>query len=168
MVKNSGGFELRAASEQKLGFARSSWLKASGFSRRAGARSTRRACQQALQFGFCFGAHAVGESIRALPVLGAERGQAHMQVGLVLFQAAQQPLSSGDSFFQCDHGEPIMVELVGNLRRVKPRLYSATAVAGRKLQAGCRVRVGVFGKRFRETANWRKPDDRLGKRRVAL
>jgi len=129
-----------------LGFARSSWLKASGFSRRAGARSTRRACQQALQFGFCFGAHAVGESIRALPVLGAERGQAHMQVGPVLFQAAQQPLSSGDSFFQCDHGEPIVAELVGNLGRGKPRLYSATAVAGRKLQAGCRVRGS-----FRET-----------------
>jgi hypothetical protein len=26
-----------------------------------------------------------------------------MQVGLVLFQAAQQPLSPGDSFFQCNH-----------------------------------------------------------------
>ena len=59
--------------------------------------------QQALQFGFRLGADAVGESIGALPMLGAELGQAHMQVGLVLFQAAQQPLGSGDSFFQCNH-----------------------------------------------------------------
>jgi hypothetical protein len=59
--------------------------------------------QQSLQFGFGFGADAVGESIRALPVLGAEGGQTRMQVGLVLFQAAQQALGSGDSFFQWNH-----------------------------------------------------------------
>jgi hypothetical protein len=43
-------------------------------------------CQQALQFGFCFRAHAIGESIGALPVLRAERAQAHMQIGFVFFQ----------------------------------------------------------------------------------
>jgi hypothetical protein len=61
-------------------------------------------CQQALEFGFRFGADAVGESVRVLPMLGTKHGQAHAQVRLVFFQAAQQPLGSGDFFFQCDHG----------------------------------------------------------------
>jgi len=57
-------------------------------------------CQQALQFRFCFGAQPVGKSIGALPVLGAQRGQARMQVRLVLFHEAQQALRFGDSLFQ--------------------------------------------------------------------
>src|ERR1019366_3287924 len=73
-----------------------------------------------------------------------------MQVGPVLFQAAQQPLSSGDSFFQCDHALALV-----ELRRGKPRLYSATALAGRKLQAGCRVR-GSFRETFSENGELAK------------
>jgi hypothetical protein len=57
---------------------------------------------QALQFSFCLSAHTVGESIGALPMFVAEWGQAHLQVGLVLFQAAQQTLGFGDFFFECD------------------------------------------------------------------
>ena len=37
-------------------------------------------------------------------MLVAERGQAHMQVRLVLLQAAQQALRSLDFFFQTDRG----------------------------------------------------------------
>jgi len=87
--------------------------------------------QQSPQFRFRLGAHAVDESIRALPVFSAERRQTHLQVRLVLFQSAQQPLGSRDFssnviMLKVGHGEP--------------RIYTATAVAERKLQAGCRVR----------------------------
>jgi hypothetical protein len=57
-------------------------------------------CQQAFEFRFCFGAHAPGEVMGALPVLGPERGQANLQVRLVFCQAAQQTLPSGNFFFQ--------------------------------------------------------------------
>ena len=96
-------------------------------------------CQQALQFGFGFGAHTVGESIRALPVLGPERGQARLQVGLIFFQSAQQPLSSGDFFFQWDHCSISLGtgDAASRISTVPQQWPSASY----KLDAGC---VGVF------------------------
>src|ERR1700674_5868371 len=86
-----------------------------------------------------------------------------MQVGLVLFQAAQQALGFGDSFFQCDHG----MDAASRVSTMPQQRQSASC----KLDAGW---VGVLWKRFRKTANWRAvppqtiPCDRLGKRRVAV
>jgi hypothetical protein len=65
-----------------------------------------------------------------------------MQVGLVLFQAAQQPLGSGDSFFQCNHAWD-------NETRVST-LPQRRLGASYKLDAGG---VGIFGKCFQERAN---------------
>src|ERR1700693_2613951 len=70
-----------------------------------------------------------------------------MQVGLVLFQATQQPLSFGDSFFQSDHG----IDAASRVYTVPQQWRSASC----KLDAGS---MGVL----------LEPDDRLGKRRVAL
>ena len=56
-------------------------------------------------------------------------------------------------------------------RRGKPRLYSATAVAERKLQAGCRVGgslLEAFSGNSERAAFGLKQCDQLGKRRVAL
>ena len=106
VAKSPGACERRATSEQKLGLPaahNAKFLDSVGGPGDGPLAGQCAFCQQALQFSFCFGAHAVDKSIRALAVLGAEHGQTHMQVGLVLFQAAQQPLSPGDSFFQCNH-----------------------------------------------------------------
>src|ERR1700674_373751 len=70
-----------------------------------------------------------------------------MQVGQVLFQAAQQPLSFGDSFFQSDHGVDAAI-----------RVYT---VPQQWQSASCKLDAWWMGVLL-------EPDDRLGKRRVAL
>src|SRR5229473_5258535 len=91
-----------------------------------------------------------------------------MQVRLVFFQAAQQALSFGDSFFQCDHAiDGQGIDAASRVSTMPQQWQSASC----KLDAGW---VGVFSKRFWETVNWRAvppqaiPGDRLGQRRVAL
>src|SRR3979411_1787692 len=67
-----------------------------------------------------------------------------MQVGLILFQAAQQALGSGDFFFQCDHG----IDAASRVSTVPQQGQSASC----KLDAGW---VEVSGSVLRETANGR-------------
>ena len=89
-----------------------------------------------------------------------------MQVGLVLFQAAQQALGFGDSFFQCDHvidGQAI--DAASRVYKVPERWQSASC----KLDAGGSFLVALSGNGERETVPPQTiPSDRLGKRRVAL
>ena len=82
--------------------------------------------EQALQLRGRLGSHALRKVIHALPVFRAQSCKTDVQVGLIVFQPAQQPLCFRDSFFQANHAK------CGS-----PHLYSAIAGAGDKLQAGC-------------------------------
>jgi hypothetical protein len=90
----------------------------------------------------------------APPVLRPECGQAHLQIGLVFFQKAQQALRFRDSFFECDHefdkGAASRVSTVPQPKQG----------ASYKLDAGW---VGFYRKR-----KLARPSDRLAIRRVAV
>jgi hypothetical protein len=90
----------------------------------------------------------------APPVLGPQRGQAHLQIGLVLFQAAQQALRFRDSFFECDH------EFDKDAASRVSTVTQPEQGASYKLDAGW---VGSYRKR--ELA---RPSDRLARRLVAV
>ena len=79
-----------------------------------------------------------------------------MQVRLILFQAAQQALGFGDSFFQCNHG----VDAASRVSTVPQQWQSASY----KLDAG----VGEFWDCVSGERGRARPSDRLGQRRVAL
>src|SRR5258708_15945678 len=79
-----------------------------------------------------------------------------MQIGLVFFQAAQQPLGFSDSFFQCEHGMD-----AASLVSTVPQQWQGASC---KLGAGWGSSWDAFAGKRR---NWRL-DDQLGQRRVAL